>query len=122
MIIKWMPPYWDNKALPTPTRYFIFNFLIISFSFIENKCLSVCVWDLKRENKKNLAKGGFELGSITSKSTRLTIYTTETDVEQVSFFSDYYPNHTLVGGVSVNSLCQQGGLFALSVNRHSKYE
>ncbi len=18
-IIKWMPPYWDNKALPTPT-------------------------------------------------------------------------------------------------------
>jgi len=25
------------------------------------------------------------------------------------------PNHTVVGGVSVNSLCQQGGLFALSV-------
>ncbi len=25
----------------------------------------------------------------------------------------------LVGGVSVNGLCQQGGLFALSVNRHS---
>ncbi len=24
-----------------------------------------------------------------------------------------------MGGVSVNSLCQQGGLFALSVNRHS---
>ncbi len=24
-----------------------------------------------------------------------------------------------VGGASVNSLCQQGGLFALSVNRHS---
>ncbi len=30
------------------------------------------------------------------------------------------PNHTSGGGgVSVNSLCQQGGLFALSVNRHS---
>ncbi len=27
-----------------------------------------------------------------------------------------YPNHTLVGGVS---FCQQSGLFALSVNRHS---
>ncbi len=26
-----------------------------------------------------------------------------------------------VGGVSVNSLCQQGGLFALSVNKHSGY-
>ncbi len=26
-----------------------------------------------------------------------------------------------VGGASVNSLCQQGGLFALSVNRHSDY-
>ncbi len=34
-------------------------------------------------------------------------------------FSVDYPNHTLVGGVSVNSLCQQGGLFALSANRHS---
>ncbi len=35
------------------------------------------------------------------------------------FCSLDYPNHTLVGGVSVHSLCQQGGLFALSVNRHS---
>ncbi len=26
-----------------------------------------------------------------------------------------------VGGASVNSLCQQGGLFALSVNRHSYF-
>jgi len=25
----------------------------------------------------------------------------------------------VVGGVNVNNLCQQGGLFALSVNRHS---
>ncbi len=60
-----MPPYWDNKALPTypnPTRYFIFNFLIISFIFIENKCLSDAIWDLKRE-KKSLAKGSLELGS-----------------------------------------------------------
>ncbi len=30
------------------------------------------------------------------------------------FFQVDYPNHTLVGEVSVNSLCQQGGLFALS--------
>ncbi len=32
-----MSPYWDNKAYPNPTRYFIFSFLIISFIFIENK-------------------------------------------------------------------------------------
>ncbi len=62
-----MPPYWDNKALPTPTLIlpdtFIFNFLIISFIFIENKCLSDALWDLKRE-KKNSAKGGIELDLV----------------------------------------------------------
>ncbi len=50
-----MPPYWDNKALPTPTltlpNTFILQFLIISFIFIENKCLSDAIWDLKREKK-----------------------------------------------------------------------
>ncbi len=35
-----MPPFGVNKALPTPTRYFISNFFIVSFIFIENKCLS----------------------------------------------------------------------------------
>ncbi len=35
------------------------------------------------------------------------------------FFQCWLSNHMLVGGVSVNSLCQQGGPFALSVNRHS---
>ncbi len=63
--------------------------------------------------------------SIALKSTRLTIYATETDVKQVCFFIVDCPNHTLVGGVTVSSLCQQGGvlwlrlkkcLFALSVN------
>ncbi len=46
----------NNKALPTPTltlpNTFIFNILIISFIFIENKCLSYAIWDLKREKKK----------------------------------------------------------------------
>ncbi len=73
-----MPPYWDNKALPTPTLTLpdtFFNFLIISLIFIENKCLSDAIWDLKRQ-KKSLAKGGLELAS---KSMHLTIYATETD-------------------------------------------
>ncbi len=32
-----------------------------------------------------------------------------------------YTNHTLVGGVSVNNLCHQGGHHLLSVNRHSDF-
>ncbi len=113
-----MPPYWDNKALSTPTRYFIFNFLIISFILLKIKAFAIWV-DLKME-KNNSAKGGFELGSVASKSIRVTIYATETDVGWASFCSLDSPNHTLVGGVSINSLCQQGGPFALSVNRHSQ--
>ncbi len=52
------------------------------------------------------AKGELELWSIALKSMHLTIYATGTKNKQMSFFS-VYPNHTLVGGVSVNSLCQQ---------------
>ncbi len=74
-----MPPYWDNKALPNPTRYFNFNFFIISFIFIENKCLSDAIWDLKREKKK-FGKRRIRTRSIMSKSMHLTIYVTETDV------------------------------------------
>ncbi len=74
--------------------------------------LSDAIWDLKRK-KKSLAKDGFELGSIVSKCTCLTIYATETDVKWVSFFSVGYPNHTLEGGVSVNGLYQQGGYLHL---------
>ncbi len=52
-IIKWMPPYWDNISTPytypNPTQYFIFNFSIIFFIFIENKCLSYVIWALKRD-------------------------------------------------------------------------
>ncbi len=47
------PPY----TYTNPTRYFIFNFLIISFIFIENKYLSDAIWDLKRE-KISSAKSG----------------------------------------------------------------
>ncbi len=72
------------------------------------------------KEEKSSAKGRRELGSTVSKYMRLSIYATETDAELLSFFSVDYPNHTLVGGVSVNSLCQQDGLFALSVNRHSE--
>ncbi len=70
-IIKWMPPYSDNKALPTPTLNL--NFLIISSIFIENKCLSDVIWDLKREGKKRSTKADFALGSIVSKRIRYAL-------------------------------------------------
>ncbi len=63
------PPY----TYPNPTRYFIFNFLVISFIFIENKCFSDVIWNLKRE-KKSSPKGRFELGSIASKWVRHIFY------------------------------------------------
>ncbi len=93
-----MPPYWDNKALPTPTlRYFYFQLFDYFLHIIKNKWLFDAIWDLKREKKTysncnnvNIVnylyslyytKGGFELGLIVS-----TIYTTETDAELSSFF------------------------------------
>ncbi len=57
------------------------------------------------KGEKSSAKGRFKLKSIAS---NLTTYAAETIVKRASFFSDDYPNHTLVGGVSANSLCQQG--------------
>ncbi len=36
------------------------------------------------------------------------------------FYNIVKSNHMLVGGVSVNSLCQQSRLFSLSVNRYSR--
>ncbi len=77
-----MPPYWDKSppyTYPNPTRYF-FNFLIISFIFIKNKCFSDVIWNLKSEKKK-FAKG-FEPMSIASKGlyeSRFTICTTRAD-------------------------------------------
>ncbi len=115
-----MPHYWDNKALPTPTLTDIFFQLWLFPSFLLKINAFRCDMIFEK-GEKSLAKGRFELGSIASRSTRFSIYTTETDVKWVSFFSVDCLNHTLVGGVSVNSLCQQGRLFALSVNRHSVF-
>ncbi len=102
---------WDNKALPlpNPTSYFIFNFSIISFIFIENKCLTDVTWDMKREKKVNLNPSRSGQKWLHHWSWCLTVV----------FCSVHHPNHTLVGRVSVHSLCQQDRLFALSVNRHS---
>ncbi len=53
-IIKWMPPYLDNKALPIPTLLYpikVFRLFYYFLNFIENKCLSDAIWDLKREKK-----------------------------------------------------------------------
>ncbi len=62
------------------------------------------------KEEKSFAKDGFELRSIVSKCTRLTIYATETDVKWVSFFSVGYPNHTLEGGVSVKAFTNKAAI------------
>ncbi len=82
-IIKWMPPYWYNKppyTYPNPTRYFIFNFLIISFIFIENKCLYDVIRHLKREKKKVRQKSGSNPGRSRSHDTWFIIWATGADV------------------------------------------
>ncbi len=90
-----MPPYLDNKTLPTPTRYLTFIFSITSFIvieinvfiFIENECLTDVIWDLKRVKKlkqREFDKSGLEPGSITSSDygMHFTIYATEAVVYQ----------------------------------------
>ena len=84
-IIKWIPPYWYNKALPTPTLYFIFTFLIISLIFVENKCLYDVIQDLKREKKKVWQKGGSNSGQLhqKAKAKHLTACATRADQVQL---------------------------------------
>ncbi len=89
---------------------------MIDLFFIENKCLYNEIQDLKREGNK-VQEGGFELGSIASKRPWHTLYLPLELMNYPLFYNVDYPNHTLVGGVTVNSLCQQGGLIALSVNK-----
>ncbi len=73
------------------------------------------------KGEKSCRKGGFEPWSIASKWIRHTVYLLRHQSWQppTDFCNLDQTNHTLVGGVSVNSLCHQGRLFALNVNRHS---
>ncbi len=118
ILVQYSPPY----TYPNPTWYFIFNFLVISF--IENKCLYDVIWDLKREKKNVWQKVDSKPGCSRQKRPRHAFYHLRhwswwvIAIFLLCWLSQS-PNHMLVGGVSVNSLCQQGGLFALSVNRHS---
>ncbi len=57
-----------SAPTPSPTRYFIFNFLIISFIFIENKCLYDAIWDLKSERKKKVRPIGQRWDRTTGRS------------------------------------------------------
>jgi len=54
----------------------------------------------------------------------LTLYCCTTDNIKycASFLILKCPKQTLVGGASVNSVCQQGMLFAICVNRHSVFD
>ncbi len=67
---------------------------MISFIFIENKCLSDTICDLKRE-KKSLADGGLELGLTVSQSTHCNHYTIEADARWTPFLILDYRKHTI---------------------------
>ncbi len=80
-----MSPYWDNKALPTPTlpNNFIFNFLIIQFLLKIN-----AFWDLKMEKKvwrKADSNSKIRIFDAVDRVKKLTpfhlFYATETDPE-----------------------------------------
>ncbi len=106
-----MPPYWDNKALPKPTQNFIFNF---SFIFIENKCLSDAIMRFEKEKKFGKRRVRTRVDRVKK---HVPYHQRPWNWCLISvFFHVDYPNQTLVGRVSVNSVCQQGGLFVLSIN------
>ncbi len=115
--------YWDNKALPTPTLTlpdtFIFNFLVISFIFIENKCFSGVIWKGRKKFAKRLIRTRVDRVKMSRLCHRFYHLRHWSWWWATVFCNVDQSNHTLVGGVSVNSLCHQGRLFALSVNRHS---
>ncbi len=79
------PPY----TYPNPTQYFIFNFLIMSFIFIKNKCFSDVIWNLKREKKVH-QKADSNPGRSFQKEydTCFTICTTESD--------DWWPSFVML--------------------------
>ncbi len=97
------------KALPTPTRYFIFNLFPSSFFFFLNRLNAL--YEIWKGRKKVRLKVGSNSGRSRQNVNALPSVTV-TDTNLMFFiFSVDEANHTLVGGVSINSLCQQGGLF-----------
>ncbi len=93
---------------PNPNQYFILKMLIISFIFIENKCLSDAIWDLKKGEKK-LAKRRIRTRvERVKKSATHALSSVPLQSPSVSVFCNLHqPNPTLVGRVSGNSLCHQ---------------
>ncbi len=100
-----------QKSPPYTYPILLFSTFWIFPSFLLKINAILMRYEIWKGWKKVSQKAGSR--SIASNSMRFTIYTTETDGEWASFFSVDYPNHTLAGGVSVNSLCQQG------INRHA---
>ncbi len=66
---------------------------------------------MRFEKRKSLAKGGFELWLIASKMT--TARALPSTSLELLLNDRLLFNHTLVGGVSQNSLCQQGSFLHL---------
>ncbi len=115
-----MPPYWDNKALPTPTLTLpdtLFSTFWLFPSFLLKINAFPMRYEIWKERKKVRQKAGSNSGRSRQKAYALPSMPL-TLMLKCLFLVLTIPI-SLVGRVSVNSLCQQGGLFALSVNRHS---
>ncbi len=128
LIIKRMPPYWVNKALPTPILTLpdtLFSTFWLFPLFYRKKMPFRCDMKFEKGEKKVCQKMDSNPGWSHQKAHApyhlfySGFYTTETDYCPASFCSIDWPDHSLVGWVSVNSLSQQGWLFVLSVNRQS---
>ncbi len=118
-----MPPYWVNKALPTPSLTLpgtLFSTCWLFHSFLLRINAFPMWYEIWKGRKKRFGKRWVWTRLDCIKKHAPYQLHHWTDDWQMSFIiSVDCPNHTLVGGVSVTSLSQQGGLFALSVIRHS---
>ncbi len=115
-----MPPYW-NKALPTLTLTLpdtLFSTFLL-FPSILLKINAFPMWYEIWKGRKNVwQKEGSNSGWLRQNACTLPSAPLKLMLNKCLFVILTIPI-TLVGGVSVNSLCQQDRLFALSVNRHS---
>ncbi len=121
-----MPPFCNNKALPTPTLtlpHTLFSTVWLFPSFLLKINAFLMWFEIWKGRKKNCQKADSYLSWSHQNEFEHTFYHLRHWIwRQLTVFCNFdQPNHTLVGGVSVNSLCHQGGLFALSVNRHSVF-
>ncbi len=120
-----MLPYWDNKFLPSPA-------LTLPVTFSTFRLFASFYWKMKKNflyRDVKRVKNEFGKRQIRTQvdlvKMKNALHTLNHLHHWRCHFAAVFCNaisrkHTLMGGVSVNGLCQQVRLFSLSVNRHSE--